>query len=142
MGKAKDVPPLPDVHGARELPCVEVEGYSLQLRNCEGFIGDQASQTAFRELLERWRRRRRRKGRDPLGARRSRDLPKETLDEAIGERASEASGGDRPSCQASSRAKKRTVRSQASWAQTASYCVIGMRRGPCASSLAKAWCAW
>jgi predicted NBD/HSP70 family sugar kinase len=90
MGKAKDVPPLPDVHGARELPCVEVEGYSLQLRDSEGFIGDQASQTAFRELLERWRRRRRRKGRDPLGARRSRDLPKETLDEAIGETASEA----------------------------------------------------
>ena len=45
-------------HGARELPSVTVDGYSLQLRDKDGFIGDQASQTAFRQLLERWRQRR------------------------------------------------------------------------------------
>ncbi len=74
---------LPEVHGARELPSVIVDGYSLQLRDKDGFIGDQASQTAFRELLERWRRRRRRKGKDPLGSRHSRELSKRTLDTAL-----------------------------------------------------------
>ena len=48
----------PDVHGLRELPGVQVDGYSLQLRDKDGFVGDQASQTAFRELLERWHKRR------------------------------------------------------------------------------------
>ncbi|MBT2322614.1 ROK family protein [Variovorax paradoxus] len=89
--KKKSSLPPPETHGARELPSVLVEGYSLQLRDKEGFIGDQASQTAFRELLERWRRRRRKKGRDPLGARHSRDLPKSTLDATLKTRdASEA----------------------------------------------------
>ncbi len=45
--------PGPDVHGLRELPGLQVDGYSLQLRDKDGFVGDQASQTAFRELLER-----------------------------------------------------------------------------------------
>jgi hypothetical protein len=52
-GDGREAPPAPahDVHGARELPNVLVEGYSLQLRDEGGFLGDQASQTAFRELL-------------------------------------------------------------------------------------------
>ncbi|VTU15898.1 hypothetical protein SRS16CHR_01636 [Variovorax sp. SRS16] len=83
--------PLPDVHGARELPSVVVEGYSLQLRDKDGFVGDQASQTAFRQLLERWRQRRRRKGEDPLGGKHSRELTKKVLDQAVASRmASEA----------------------------------------------------
>ncbi|RST55636.1 ROK family protein [Variovorax sp. MHTC-1] len=81
--KKKASLPPPEIHGARELPTVLVEGYSLQLRDKDGFIGDQASQTAFRELLERWRRRRRKKGRDPLGAKHSKDLSKSTLDAAL-----------------------------------------------------------
>ena len=72
-------------HGARELPSVTVDGYSLQLRDKDGFIGDQASQTAFRQLLERWRQRRRRKGKDPLGGVHSKDLSKSELDAALGE---------------------------------------------------------
>ena len=56
--------PGPEVHGLRELPGLQVDGYSLQLRDKDGFVGDQASQTAFRELLERWRKRRRKEGRD------------------------------------------------------------------------------
>lgn len=86
----KDAHPLADVHGARELPSVVVEGYSLQLHDKDGFIGDQASQTAFRELLERWRRRRRKKGNDPLGGLHSREMSKKMLDQALGEKASEA----------------------------------------------------
>lgn len=77
-------PPWADVHGSRELPTVLVEGYSLQLRGEEGFLGDEASQTAFRELLERWRRRHRRKGKkDPLGGQHSRELTKGTLDATL-----------------------------------------------------------
>ena len=91
MASKKESHPLPDVHGARELPSVVVEGYSLQLRDKDGFIGDQASQTAFRALLERWRQKRRRKGKDPLGGRHSKDLSKQTLDDALGaKKASEA----------------------------------------------------
>ena len=85
--------PLPatDVHGLRELPGVHVEGYSLQLRDKDGFVGDQASQTAFRELLERWRKRRRKNGVDPLGDMHSRDLSKKELDRVLGaKKASEA----------------------------------------------------
>ncbi|OUL98415.1 ROK family protein [Variovorax sp. JS1663] len=84
--------PAHDIHGARELPTVLVEGYSLQLRDEGGFLGDQASQTAFRELLERWRRRHRRKGKkDPLGEQHSNELAKGTLDAALKSgRASEA----------------------------------------------------
>lgn len=84
---ASDRPPAegPAAHGARELPAVTVEGYSLQLRDKDGFIGDQASQTAFRQLLERWRQRRRRKGKDPLGGVHSKDLSKSELDAALGE---------------------------------------------------------
>ncbi len=85
--------PLPaaDVHGLRELPGVHVEGYSLQLRDKDGFVGDQASQTAFRELLERWRKRRRKNGTDPLGVLHSRDLSKKELDRVLGaKKASEA----------------------------------------------------
>jgi predicted NBD/HSP70 family sugar kinase len=83
--------PGPDVHGLRELPGLQVDGYSLQLRGQDGFVGDQASQAAFRELLERWRRRRRKTGKDPLGVSHSRDLSKKALDRALQEkRASEA----------------------------------------------------
>lgn len=83
--------PYVEVHGARELPSVLVDGYSLQVRDKDGFVGDQASQTAFRELLERWRKRRRKNGEDPLGDTHSRELSKKALDQALAaKRASEA----------------------------------------------------
>ena len=83
MKKTKHALPGPDIHGLRELPGLRVDGYSLQLRDKDGFVGDQASQTAFRELLERWRKRRRKAGRDPLGKTHSRDLSKKDLDRAL-----------------------------------------------------------
>ena len=74
-----------EVHGLRELASISVRGYSLQLREKGGFIGDQASQTAFRTLLDRWRKRsRRRNGNsDPLGPLPTADLSKSTLDRAL-----------------------------------------------------------
>jgi hypothetical protein len=84
---SKEDLPGPDVHGLRELPGLTVEGYSLQLRDKDGFVGDQASQTAFRELLERWRKRsRKNNGKDPLGGQHSRDLSKRELDLALQEK--------------------------------------------------------
>ena len=62
--------PLPDVHGARELPSVSVRGLQPQLRDKDGFIGDQASQTAFRELLDAGASAA--EGKDPLGGMHSR----------------------------------------------------------------------
>ena len=88
----KTVPPhLADAHGARELPAAIVDGYSLQLRDKTGFAGDAASQTAFRALLEQWRKRRRQKGEDdPFGDVASRDLSKKALDRVLSrKRASE-----------------------------------------------------
>ncbi len=75
-----------DVHGLRELGSISVRGYSLQLREKGGFIGDQASQTAFRALLDRWRKRsRRRSGNntDPLGHLPSSALSKKALDTSL-----------------------------------------------------------
>lgn len=80
-------------HGARELPSVLVDGYSLQVRDSQdGFAGDQASQTAFRALLEQWRKRRRKNGgEDPMGPLPSRDLSKKALDRMLTRDGSEAS---------------------------------------------------
>jgi len=79
-------------HGDMTLASVRIESYSLELRDEDGFVGDQASQTAFRELLERWRRRKRkRNGKDPLGKAASADISKTELDVAMrGKTASEA----------------------------------------------------
>lgn len=66
------------------LPQVKIESYSLELRDQDGFVGDQASQTAFRALLEKWRKRLRvRRGRDPLGKVPSSEIAKKDLDEVI-----------------------------------------------------------
>lgn len=71
-------------NGTMLLPQVKIESYSLELRDEEGFVGDQASQTAFRELLERWRQRlRARRGKDPLGKTPSKAITKSELDEHI-----------------------------------------------------------
>ena len=79
-------------HGATDLERVQIAGYNLEVTDADGFIGDRASQTAFRALLDDWRRRYRKKGRsDPLGKRPSSALGKKVLDKAIGaEKASPA----------------------------------------------------
>lgn len=46
----------PPVHGARHLEDVSVDSYSLLLEDDEGMVGDQASATAFRQILKEWHR--------------------------------------------------------------------------------------
>lgn len=61
-GKAKsasDAAPSPTnvvpAHGAEDLPSVHVDSYNLELQDQEGFIGDRASNRAFRAILDEWR---------------------------------------------------------------------------------------
>jgi hypothetical protein len=53
-------------HGASVLPQVTVDSYNAEIRDSEGFVGDRASNTAFRETIEEWRKRLRRLDEDPL----------------------------------------------------------------------------
>ncbi len=69
-------------HGGLTLPEVTVDSYSLELRERGDLIGDQASQTAFRELLDEWRERMTGWGPDPFHGRPSDELSKKTLDRA------------------------------------------------------------
>src|SRR5690554_2079774 len=68
-------------HNAAQLPGITVDHYNLTLRDPEGdgFIGDRASQTAFRALLETVRRRHL-TGDDPFGKASSPQLRKQDID--------------------------------------------------------------
>lgn len=68
-------------HGALRVPGLSIDSYNLAIREPDdsGFIGDRASQTAFRELLDRARRRNR-TGKDPFGRKRSAEIDKKTID--------------------------------------------------------------
>ena len=68
-------------HGDMRLASVIIEGYSLELRNGGGFVGDAASGTAFRRMLEAWRNLyASMDGKDPLGSKPTRDFTKKQLD--------------------------------------------------------------
>ncbi|MEJ8853893.1 ROK family protein [Variovorax robiniae] len=77
-------------HGATDLPSVVVQSYSLELRDAEGFVGDNASQTAFRELLDKWRKRVSRRSDDPLGDEPSAELSKTEIDAKLNSKTNEA----------------------------------------------------
>ena len=70
----------PTAHGACVLDGLSIDSYSLELKHPDGWLGDQASQGAFRELLDQWRERLEHAGRDPLGPTPTEDLDKEALD--------------------------------------------------------------
>jgi predicted NBD/HSP70 family sugar kinase len=60
-------------HGASVLPQVTVDSYNTELRDSEGFVGDRASNTAFREILDGWRKRLARIDEDPLAGEKSKN---------------------------------------------------------------------
>ena len=67
--------------GCMALERVTVEGYSLELREGERLLGDAASRTAFRHMLEAWRRLfAAMAGRDLFGRRPTRRLSRHQLD--------------------------------------------------------------
>ena len=72
-------------HGDMELASVTINGYSLELRDRggDGFVGDVASGTAFRYMLDAWRKLfTTMVGKDPFGSKATRDFSKKQLDAA------------------------------------------------------------
>lgn len=80
------------VHGASELGLVTVDTYNAELRDPQGFIGDRASNRAFRAILEESRERLRDVAKDPLGDTATADLSKRKLDKVLVEGEPEAAG--------------------------------------------------
>src|SRR5689334_10276459 len=80
-----DVMTLPAIaaHGARRLPTVDVDGYTVELKDDEGLLGDRASKGAFRSIIENWRKPLRKQGNDPFGDTPSEDLTKKELDSLL-----------------------------------------------------------
>src|SRR5687767_2448851 len=79
-------------HGAARLPSVIVDAYNAEMRDQEGFVGDRASNRAFRAILEDWRERLRQVGEDPLGETPSDEISKRKLDKVFLEGDPEAAG--------------------------------------------------
>ncbi|MEW9612671.1 ROK family protein [Shinella sp. S4-D37] len=80
----------PVAHGAAGLPTVDVTSYNLELRDKDGFIGDRANKSAFRDAIEAWRKRVRAGGSDPLGDVPTDDLSKKEVDALLAEEKTEA----------------------------------------------------
>ncbi len=87
----KNAPAAP-AHGAPALTAVVVETYNAELRDSEGFIGDRASNRAFRAILDDLRDRLRAVGEDPLGETPTDELSKKKLEKLLGEGDPEAAG--------------------------------------------------
>jgi predicted NBD/HSP70 family sugar kinase len=79
-------------HAAVQLPSVVLDSYNVELRDKEGFVGDRASNRAFRAILDDWRERLRKVGEDPLGETSSREISKKKLDKLLIEGDPEAAG--------------------------------------------------
>jgi predicted NBD/HSP70 family sugar kinase len=79
-------------HGALSLANVDVAAYNAELRDGDGFLGDRASNSAFRAILEEWRERLRKVGEDPLGDVDSDDISKKKLDKLLADGDPEAAG--------------------------------------------------
>lgn len=67
-------------HGASRLPSVEIDSFNIELKDDGGFIGDRESKSAFRDILEKWRKPLRKTGEDPFGKEPSEKVGKKLLD--------------------------------------------------------------
>jgi predicted NBD/HSP70 family sugar kinase len=70
-------------HGADRLPSVDIDGYNIELKDEDGFLGDRASKGAFLEILEDWRKPLRKAGQDPFGKTETSDISKKDLDKLL-----------------------------------------------------------
>ncbi len=80
------------VHGGPNLPSVTIDAYNAELRDEDGFIGDRASNRAFRSLLDDIRERLAANGDDPLGDRKSKEFSKSALDKLLKDGSPEVAG--------------------------------------------------
>lgn len=83
--------PFPS-HGAVALATVEIDAYNAELRDSEGFVGDRASNRAFRAILDESREKLRKVSDDPLGDTPTEDISKKKLDKVLAEGDPEAAG--------------------------------------------------
>jgi len=67
-------------HGAEKLPSVMVDSYNIEIKDEDGFLGDRASKTAFKDILEGWRKALRKSGEDPFGKTATEEISKKDLD--------------------------------------------------------------
>ena len=78
-------PDMRGEHGAMRLPGLDIDHYNLLVPDPEGqecFLGDRASQGAFRDLLQAARHRHR-TGKDPFGEVPAADLKKKAIDQVL-----------------------------------------------------------
>lgn len=68
-------------HGVSQLPLVHVDTYNAELRDPDGFVGDRASNRAFQAIVDEWRERLRRVGRDPFQP--GEEIKKKKLDKLL-----------------------------------------------------------
>jgi len=92
MSNAAPVPSLSLGHASLQLPAVTIDSYNVELRDKEKFVGDRASNRAFRAILEDWRERLREDGEDPVGDEPSHSISKKKLDKVLIEGDPEAAG--------------------------------------------------
>jgi predicted NBD/HSP70 family sugar kinase len=72
-------------HGAAALPSVDVDSYNVEVRDSDGFVGDNANKGAFAELVDKWRTRVREAGDDPLGKPPTASIKKRQFDKVLAE---------------------------------------------------------
>jgi predicted NBD/HSP70 family sugar kinase len=70
-------------HGASRLAAVDVDSFNIELEDEKGFLGDRASKSAFRDILDRWRKPLRKSGEDPFGKEPSENVSKKVLDDML-----------------------------------------------------------
>lgn len=79
-------------HGVGQLTAVHIDAYNAELRHEAGFLGDRASNRAFRAILEDIRERVRQIDDDPVGQVSSKDISKKKLDRLLMDGDPEAAG--------------------------------------------------
>ncbi|MBY5410706.1 ROK family protein [Rhizobium leguminosarum] len=70
----------PLVHGAMVLPLVTIDDYNNELRDKNGFVGDNANKKTFQQKLDDWRKRIRKFGDDPIGKTATAKLSKKKIE--------------------------------------------------------------
>jgi hypothetical protein len=86
-------PTIPTIgHGAAALTSVQVDSYSVELRDSGGFLGDRANKRAFRAILDEWRERVGDDDGDPLDADPADEVGKKKLEKALLSGDTEAAG--------------------------------------------------
>lgn len=120
--------PVITEHGAKQLPSVEVDSYNLEIRDEDGFVGDRASNTAFKNIIETWREPLRKLGADPLGDEPTEEVSKKKLDALLADGDPEAAGLIHSAIEAFAQELEHVIRrflKSASWRDTQAIVIGG-----------------